>query len=37
MSDPEKRYFIIEEFLKTKQNVKKTFLSERIDESNTQY
>ena len=37
IADPEKRNLIIEEFLKTKQNVKKNLLSERMGESSTQY
>lgn len=32
ISDPAKRDFIIEEFLKTKKNIKQNFLSERIDD-----
>ena len=36
ISNPEKRDFIVDEFLKTKQNVKKKFQSERMGESSTQ-
>ena len=37
ITDSEKRDFIIGEFLKTKQNLKRNVLSERMGESSTQY
>ena len=35
--DPKKRDFIDNEFLKTRQNMKPNFLSERVDDLSTQY
>ena len=37
ISDPKKRDFIVNEFLKTRQNMQQNFLSERVDDLNTQY
>ena len=37
ITDPKKRDLIINEFLKTRQNIQQNFLSERIDDVNTQY
>ena len=37
ITDPKKRYFIVNEFLKTWQNIKKNSLSERLGELKTQY
>ena len=35
--DPKKRYFIVNEFLKTRQNIQQNFLSERVGYWSTQY
>ena len=37
MTDPKKRVFIVNEFLKTRQNVQQNFLSERVGDLRTQY
>ena len=37
ITDPKKRDFIVNEFLKTRQNIQQNFLSERVDDLNTQY
>ena len=37
ITDPKKRYFIVKEFLKTRQNIQQNFSSERLGEVNTQY
>ena len=37
ITDPKKRDFIVNEFLKTRQNIQKNFLSERVDDLSTQY
>ena len=37
IADPKKRDFIVNEFLKTRQNIQQNFLSERVDDVNTQY
>ena len=37
ITDPKKRDFIVNEFLKTRQNVKQNFLSERVGDSSTQH
>ena len=37
ITDPKKRDFIVNEFLKTRQNIQKNFLSERVGDLNTQY
>ena len=37
ITDPKKRDFIVNEFLKTKQNIEQNFLSERLGDVNTQY
>ena len=37
MADPKKRDFIVNEFLKTRQNIQKNFLSERVGDLSTQY
>ena len=37
ITDPKKRDFIVNEFLKTRQNIKQNFLSERVDDLTTQY
>ena len=36
-TDPKKRDFIVNEFLKTMQNIQQNFLSERVGDLNTQY
>ena len=36
-TDPKKRYFIVSEFLKTRQNIQQNFLSERVGNLSTQY
>ena len=36
-TDPKKRDFIVDEFLKTRQNIQKNFLSERVGDLSTQY
>ena len=35
--DPKKREFIVNEFLKTNQNIQKNYLSERVGDSSTQH
>ena len=35
--DPKKRDFIVNEFLKTRQNIQQNFLSERVGDLSTQY
>ena len=37
ITDPKKRDFIVNEFLKTRQNIQHNFLSERVGDVNTQY
>ena len=37
ITDPYKRHFIVNEFLKTRQNFQQNFLSERVGDLNTQY
>ena len=37
ITDPKKRDFIVNEFLKTRQNIQQNFLSERVSDLNTQY
>ena len=37
ITDPKKRDFIVNEFLKTKQNIQQNFLSERVGDSSTQH
>ena len=37
ITDPKKRDFIVNEFLKTRQNIQQNFLSERVDDLSTQY
>ena len=37
VTDPKKRDFIVNKFLKTRQNIQQNFLSERVDDANTQY
>ena len=37
ITDPKKRGFIIIEFLKTRQDMQQNFISERVDDANTQY
>ena len=37
ISDPKKRDYIVNEFLKTRQKVQQNFLSERVGDVNTQY
>ena len=37
ITDPKKRDFIVYEFLKTRQNIQKNFLSERVGDLSTQY
>ena len=37
ITDPQKRDFIVNEFLKTRQNIQENFLSERVGDLNTQY
>ena len=37
ITDPEKRDFIVNEFLKTRQNIQQNFLSERVGDSSTQH
>ena len=37
LTDPKKRDFIVNEFLKTWQNIQHNFLSERVGDVNTQY
>ena len=37
ITDPKKRDFIVNEFLKTRQNIQQNFLSERVGYLSTQY
>ena len=37
ITDPKKRDFIVNEFLKTRQNIQENFLSERVGDLSTQY
>ena len=37
ITDPKKRDFIVNEFLKTRQNIKQNFLSERVGDSSAQH
>ena len=37
ITDPKKRVFIVNEFLKTRQNIQQNFLSEREGNDNIQY
>ena len=37
ITDPKKRDFIVNEFLKTRQNIPQNFLSERVGDLNAQY
>ena len=37
ITDPKKKDFIVNEFLKTRQNSQQNFLSERVDDLSTQY
>ena len=37
ITDPKKRDFIVNEFLKTRQNIQKNYLSERVGDSSTQH
>ena len=37
ITDPMKRGFIVNEFLKTRQNIQQNFLSDRVGELSTQY
>ena len=37
ITDPKKRDFIVNEFLKIRQNIKQNFLSERLGDVSTQY
>ena len=37
ITDPKKRYFIVNEFLKTRQNIQQNILSERVGDLSTQY
>ena len=37
ITDPKKRDFIVNEFLKTRQNIQQNFLSERVGDMSTQY
>ena len=37
ITDSKKRDFIVNEFLKTRQNIQQNFLSERLGDVNTQY
>ena len=37
ITDPKKRDFIVNEFLKTRQNIQQTFVSERVGDLSTQY
>ena len=37
ISDPTKRDYIVNEFLKTRQNIQQNFLSERVGDLSTQY
>ena len=37
ITDPKKRDFIVNEFLKTRQNIQQNFLSQRVGDLSTQY
>ena len=37
ITDPKKREFIVNEFLKIRQNIQQIFVSERLDDLSTQY
>ena len=37
ITGPKKRYFIVNEFLKTRQNIQQNFQSERVGDLSTQY
>ena len=37
ITDPKKKDFIVNEFLKTRENIQQIFLSERVDDLNAQY
>ena len=37
ITDPNKRDFIVNEFLKTRQNIQQNFLSERVGDLSTQH
>ena len=37
ITDPKKRDFIVNEFLKTRQNIEQNFVSERVGDFSTQY
>ena len=37
ITDPKMRNFIVNEFLKTRQNIRENFLSERVGDLSTQY
>ena len=37
ITDPKKRDFIVNEFLKTRQNIQENFLPERVGDSSTQH
>ena len=37
ITDPKKSDFIVNEFLKTRQNIQQNFLSERVGDLSTQY
>ena len=37
ITDPNKRDFIVNEFLKTRQNIQQNLLSERVGDSSTQH
>ena len=37
ITDPKKRDFIVNEFLKTRQNIQQNYLSERVDDMSTHY
>ena len=37
ITDPKKRHFLVNEFLKTRQNIQQNFLSERVVDVNTQH
>ena len=37
ITDPKKRHFIVNEFLKTRQNIQQNFLSDGLGDVNTQY
>ena len=37
ITDPTKRYFIVNEFLKTRQNIQQNYLSEHVGDLSTQH